>query len=74
MKEIVKAIYDISKERKVDVDAAAAMYQSEHEGVDTKEAEKYIHEHYNDLCEAYTSGDENLWNECFPDENTADAE
>ena len=51
MERILKAIYDKSKEKNVDIMVAAAMVREE--GADTKEAEQYIQEHYNALCTYY---------------------
>ena len=49
------------------------MYRAENKGVDTKEAEDYIHDHYDDLCEAYNSDDKSLWDKCFPKEDEVEA-
>lgn len=73
LNELVKAIYDKAKKEDVDLGVAAAMYRAENKGVDTKEAEDYIHDHYNDLCEAYNSDDKSLWDECFPKEDEVEA-
>ena len=69
LKDIVKAIFDISAERNVDLIVSAAMFRDENKGVDTTEAEKYIQKHTEDLCEAYATKDEELWSECFPAED-----
>ena len=51
MEKVLKAIYDKSKEKNVDIMVAAAMVRED--GTDTNEAEKYIKEHYNALCAYY---------------------
>lgn len=71
LKDLVKEIFDFSAERDVDLGVSAKMYASEH-NIDTKEAEEFIEANYDNLCEAYKSEDESLWDKCFPTENEAE--
>lgn len=78
LKEIVEKIFDLGKERNVDLHVAAVMLHSE-SGVETEEASKFIHENYKELCAARNAGDTEAWDALFeaePEvgEDTEDAE